>query len=854
MDDSESVEMKRMVGEPVLTQVEEEDEDEEDNDRCSALDDPGFKTSKLTTNRQISAPRSKWNLVKKSVDDRIQARRDTDRWMNVLTRSMSHGVSEFFGVNEDASADRVKDKWRARSRRLHHNKLIGGRKDDTEDSDGSHVMSSRGSLYLGASQDQFESIGSPPIRWNRKTARPFDPLSSMHSRQFSRISTASSSRRALRAQQSHHKTRRESVFKMAFDGVKNLALNVTGVEKKTLVRSRSFAPTKAHQIGLHEDFSLDDVFFDTPAPTSAAIQMRPFFSPGATSGLPYIHEKSESEPPEVTTPMSDEVCHSLDSAGGLSGAAWMQQQEALLSAHDVSAPAVLRDKEQEEEAPSKMFDGMKRIKDKFINLTLVNSDRRQYGVGVVGVWLDRDYRKSRIDSHVRQQMEELDDYRPYFTYWVTFVQVVIFIFTVIVYSFASVGFENERVQGMVLKTSRVKETCIYEEPQNMWIGPRQNDLIHLGAKYSPCMRNDANVESELKTARDNERKTSCCIMDDGDGCFQASEQECSGTFTTFHKVNSSETVCRLDPAFCPELKNYRDRADWPKCSEPNVTILNLKSNKDYRHMKCDILGRPCCVGIEGQCIITTPEHCQFLRGYFHEDAFLCSQVPCLSEVCGMLPFKDKNNPDQFYRLFTSLFLHAGLIQLLITCCIQMIVMRDLEKLAGWVRMLIIYITSGIAGSLASAIFLPYHVEAGPTGSQFGILACLFVEVIQSWQMLKSPISAIGKLAVLMLFLFIVGLFPWIDNYAHLVGFVFGFLLSFGMFPHVTFNVVDERGKKIGIVVCLVVAVCLFLALVVMFYVVPIYECDHCKYFNCIPLTDSFCNKLEIKIDVKNYQC
>lgn len=51
------------------------------------------------------------------------------------------------------------------------------------------------------------------------------------------------------------------------------------------------------------------------------------------------------------------------------------------------------------------------------------------------------------------------------------------------------------------------------------------------------------------------------------------------------------------------------------------------SDKDiYRHMTCDILGRPCCVGIEGLCIITTPEHCKFLRGYFHEDAFLCSQV------------------------------------------------------------------------------------------------------------------------------------------------------------------------------------------------------------------------------------
>ena len=37
-------------------------------------------------------------------------------------------------------------------------------------------------------------------------------------------------------------------------------------------------------------------------------------------------------------------------------------------------------------------------------------------------------------------------------------------------------------------------------------------------------------------------------------------------------------------------------------------------------------------------------------------------------------------------------------------------MRDLEKLAGWHRIAIIYILSGIAGSLGSAIFIPYQVE------------------------------------------------------------------------------------------------------------------------------------------------
>jgi hypothetical protein len=35
------------------------------------------------------------------------------------------------------------------------------------------------------------------------------------------------------------------------------------------------------------------------------------------------------------------------------------------------------------------------------------------------------------------------------------------------------------------------------------------------------------------------------------------------------------------------------------------------------------------------------------------------QVSCLSEICGMIPFYNPDKPDQFYRLWTSLFIHAG---------------------------------------------------------------------------------------------------------------------------------------------------------------------------------------------------
>ena len=84
----------------------------------------------------------------------------------------------------------------------------------------------------------------------------------------------------------------------------------------------------------------------------------------------------------------------------------------------------------------------------------------------------------------------------------------------------------------------------------------------------------------------------------------------------------------------------------------------------------------------------------------------------MNDVCGMLPFHSPDISDQFYRLWTSLFLHAGLVHLALSVAFQMIIMRDLEKLAGPVRIGIIYLGSGIFGNLASSLFVPYRAEVG----------------------------------------------------------------------------------------------------------------------------------------------
>lgn len=55
----------------------------------------------------------------------------------------------------------------------------------------------------------------------------------------------------------------------------------------------------------------------------------------------------------------------------------------------------------------------------------------------------------------------------------------------------------------------------------------QEALIHLGAKFSPCMRQDPQVHSFILAAREREKHSACCVRNDRSGCVQTSKEECS---------------------------------------------------------------------------------------------------------------------------------------------------------------------------------------------------------------------------------------------------------------------------------------------------------------------------------------
>lgn len=129
---------------------------------------------------------------------------------------------------------------------------------------------------------------------------------------------------------------------------------------------------------------------------------------------------------------------------------------------------------------------------------------------------------------------------------------------------------------------------------------------------------------------------------------------------------------------------------------------------------------------------------------------------------------------------------------------------------------------------------------GPAGANFGIISCLFVEVIQGWQYIQRPLVAIGKLCVVVLVLFVVGLLPYIDNFSHLFGFLHGFFLALIFLPYVSFGKWDRRRKRIQIVVALIFVVSLTTAGFVLFYIVQYKFPYDVSYLNCIPITRKFC--------------
>ncbi len=133
------------------------------------------------------------------------------------------------------------------------------------------------------------------------------------------------------------------------------------------------------------------------------------------------------------------------------------------------------------------------------------------------------------------------------------------------------------------------------------------------------------------------------------------------------------------------------------------------------------------------------------------------------------------NIGQYYRLFTGMFLHSGIIHLLFNMYALYIIGMQLESFLGKWKYLVVYLLSGLGASMLS-IFFSNSFSVGASGAIFGLMGALLYFGYHYRVYLDSVVkSQIIPLIVLNLILGFT--LSGIDNWAHVGGLVSGILAT-----------------------------------------------------------------------------
>jgi rhomboid protease GluP len=131
------------------------------------------------------------------------------------------------------------------------------------------------------------------------------------------------------------------------------------------------------------------------------------------------------------------------------------------------------------------------------------------------------------------------------------------------------------------------------------------------------------------------------------------------------------------------------------------------------------------------------------------------------------------NDGEYYRLLTSTFLHGDFLHLAVNMLSLFQVGPAIASYFGMVGFLIIYIGSGLSGSLTSAVFNG-SLSVGASGAIFGLIGALL-----SIAIFRNEPSLLANLVFVIAINLFLGFSSGgrIDNWGHLGGLFGGFLIG-----------------------------------------------------------------------------
>lgn len=142
--------------------------------------------------------------------------------------------------------------------------------------------------------------------------------------------------------------------------------------------------------------------------------------------------------------------------------------------------------------------------------------------------------------------------------------------------------------------------------------------------------------------------------------------------------------------------------------------------------------------------------------------------------------------NQAWRLVSSTILHAGLVHFFINMLALWFIGSAIETCHGSIAAAILFIIPAVGGTVLSALFLPEYITVGASGGIFGYIGACLSDIVMNWKLIFCDfVTENGKkhrhAVVLVILVFdialncVIGLTPYVDNFTHLGGMVFGFL-------------------------------------------------------------------------------
>ena len=145
-------------------------------------------------------------------------------------------------------------------------------------------------------------------------------------------------------------------------------------------------------------------------------------------------------------------------------------------------------------------------------------------------------------------------------------------------------------------------------------------------------------------------------------------------------------------------------------------------------------------------------------------------------------FRPLTTTGEWWRLFSFMFLHAGILHLLMNMFALAYIGMFLEPIMGRFRFISAYLLTGVCSGLMSIYMHSYTVGVGASGAIFGMYGVFLATLTTNYIEKTARKTQLRSIMFFVLYNLLAGTEGNVDNAAHIGGLISGIVVGYAFYP------------------------------------------------------------------------